>query len=76
MFHCLTLCYVGTSRLFQYGIPTRTGYNHVLSNGTNFWVDDGKDHGQAWIELANGVSNITAGAILDRLWLKAVWNSV
>lgn len=54
------------SSLFEYGNVGGGGYNKIVeSNGTNLWVDDGQQHNQRWLKLAEGVSNVTLAEILD-----------
>lgn len=53
--------------LFEYGNVGGGGYNKIVeSNGTNLWIDDdGQQHNQRWLKLAEGVSNVTLAEILD-----------
>lgn len=55
------------SSLFEYGNLGGGGYNKIVeSNGTNLWIDDdGQQHNQRWLKLAEGVSNVTLAEILD-----------
>lgn len=55
------------SSLFEYGNVGGGGYNKIVeSNGTNLWIDDdGQQHNQRWLKLAEGVSNGTVAEILD-----------
>lgn len=55
------------STLFEYGNLGGGGYNKIVeSNGTNLWIDDdGQQHNQRWLKLAEGVSNVTLAEILD-----------
>lgn len=55
------------SSLFEYGNAGGGGYNKIVeSNGTNLWIDDdGQQHNQRWLKLAEGVSNGTVAEILD-----------
>lgn len=54
------------SSLFEYGNAGGGGYNKIVeSNGTNLWIDDGQQHNQRWLKLAEGVSNVTLAEILD-----------
>lgn len=55
------------SSLFEYGNVGGGGYNKIVeSNGTNLWIDDdGQQHNQRWLKLAEGVSNVTLAEILD-----------
>ena len=56
----------GLGDMFRFG--NRYGYNRVHRDGSNLWVLDPKVTNQKWIELADGVSNTTVGAILDDLY--------
>lgn len=53
--------------LFEFGNVGGGGYNKIVeSNGTNLWIDDdGQQHNQRWLKLAEGVSNVTLAEILD-----------
>lgn len=55
------------SYLFEFGNLGGGGYNKIVeSNGTNLWIDDdGQQHNQRWLKLAEGVSNGTVAEILD-----------
>lgn len=55
------------SSLFEFGNVGGGGYNKIVeSNGTNLWIDDdGQQHNQRWLKLAEGVSNGTVAEILD-----------
>lgn len=55
------------SSLFEFGNAGGGGYNKIVeSNGTNLWIDDdGQQHNQRWLKLAEGVSNVTLAEILD-----------
>lgn len=55
------------SSLFEFGNVGGGGYNKIVeSNGTNLWIDDdGQQHNQRWLKLAEGVSNGTLAEILD-----------
>lgn len=55
------------STLFEFGNVGGGGYNKIVeSNGTNLWIDDdGQQHNQRWLKLAEGVSNGTLAEILD-----------
>lgn len=57
----------GGEDLFEYGNVGGGGYNKIVeSNGTNLWIDDdGQQHNQRWLKLAEGVSNVTLAEILD-----------
>lgn len=57
----------GGDELFEYGNAGGGGYNKIVeSNGTNLWIDDdGQQHNQRWLKLAEGVSNVTLAEILD-----------
>lgn len=57
----------GGEDLFEYGNLGGGGYNKIVeSNGTNLWIDDdGQQHNQRWLKLAEGVSNVTLAEILD-----------
>lgn len=56
----------GGDDLFEYGNLGGGGYNKIVeSNGTNLWIDDGQQHNQRWLKLAEGVSNVTLAEILD-----------
>lgn len=56
----------GDEDLFEYGNLGGGGYNKIVeSNGTNVWIDDGQQHNQRWLKLAEGVSNVTLAEILD-----------
>lgn len=58
---------LGGEDLFEYGNGGGGGYNKIVeSNGTNLWIDDdGQQHNQRWLKLAEGVSNGTVAEILD-----------
>lgn len=58
---------LGGEDLFEYGNVGGGGYNKIVeSNGTNLWIDDdGQQHNQRWLKLAEGVSNVTLAEILD-----------
>ncbi|KAI0159829.1 inosine/uridine-preferring nucleoside hydrolase [Xylariaceae sp. FL1272] len=64
----LTVLYAmnGLSDIFEYG--NQFGYNHVYPNGSNEWIDDDTVTNQHFLKLK--VSNTTAAAILDQLFLK------
>lgn len=56
----------GGEDLFEFGNVGGGGYNKIVeSNGTNLWIDDGQQHNQRWLKLAEGVSNVTLAEILD-----------
>lgn len=57
----------GGDELFEFGNVGGGGYNKIVeSNGTNLWMDDdGQQHNQRWLKLAEGVSNVTLAEILD-----------
>lgn len=57
----------GGEDLFEFGNLGGGGYNKIVeSNGTNLWIDDdGQQHNQRWLKLAEGVSNGTLAEILD-----------
>lgn len=57
----------GGDDLFEFGNAGGGGYNKIVeSNGTNLWIDDdGQQHNQRWLKLAEGVSNVTLAEILD-----------
>lgn len=58
---------LGGEDLFEFGNVGGGGYNKIVeSNGTNLWIDDdGQQHNQRWLKLAEGVSNVTLAEILD-----------
>lgn len=58
---------LGGDDLFEFGNVGGGGYNKIVeSNGTNLWIDDdGQQHNQRWLKLAEGVSNVTLAEILD-----------
>ncbi|KAK6071538.1 inosine uridine-preferring nucleoside hydrolase [Seiridium cupressi] len=42
------------------------GYNSVIENGTNTWVNDSSVTNQHWLKLADGVSNSSVSFMLDQ----------
>jgi len=56
----------GLGDVFKFG--NHYGYNHVHRDGSNSWILDPKVRNQKWIELADGVSNMTVAEILDDLY--------
>ncbi|KAI0006448.1 inosine/uridine-preferring nucleoside hydrolase [Xylariaceae sp. FL0662B] len=69
----LTVLYAvgGLGTLFEYA--NECGYNHLRADGSNEWVYDAAVTNQRWLRLA--VSNDTAGAELDRLFLVGAWSN-
>jgi len=56
----------GLGDLFAFG--NKRGFNRIEPNGTNQWVDDGKEHDQFFLRLK--VTNETAAREVDRLLLE------
>jgi hypothetical protein len=46
------------------------GRNRVWPNGSNEWVEDGRESGQRWLRLREGVDGKSVGKRLDELYLK------
>lgn len=46
------------------------GHNFVYPNGSNVWLPESKENPQHWLKPL--VSNTTAGAVLDQLFLDGV----
>ncbi|KAF1965138.1 inosine/uridine-preferring nucleoside hydrolase [Bimuria novae-zelandiae CBS 107.79] len=65
----LTILYVanGLGEIFE--IANDKGFNRILEDGTNEWVDDGVRRGQRYLKLRAGSE--VAAAELDRLFLVA-----
>lgn len=42
------------------------GYNSVLENGTNIWVNNSNVRNQHWLKLADGISNYSVSFMLDQ----------
>lgn len=55
---------LGIGKLFEYG--NEIGYNEVLVNGSNRWVDDSSRSNQHWLRLADGVTNTTIASLINR----------
>lgn len=55
--------------LFAYA--NTIGYNTVDADGNNAWVNDTSVTNQHWLQLADGVSNTTVAAVLDRYFASA-----
>ncbi|CAI4212066.1 unnamed protein product [Parascedosporium putredinis] len=51
--------------LFDYA--NDVGYNRMLETGSNEWVHDSAVRNQHWLKLADGITNETVAAWLDRL---------
>ncbi|KAI1498832.1 nucleoside hydrolase [Biscogniauxia marginata] len=59
---------LGIGKLFVYA--NKIGYNEVLANGSNAWVNDSSVSNQHWLRLANGVTNTSVASLLTELFAK------
>ncbi|KAI1106225.1 nucleoside hydrolase [Jackrogersella minutella] len=53
---------LGIEKLFAYA--NDIGYNEVLVNGSNYWVNDSSVTNQHWLKLADGVTKTTVAGLL------------
>jgi hypothetical protein len=65
----LTVLYIANGLGSCFDVKENHGYNRISADGSNKWVDDGKDHGQRYLGLK--ASNETAAVELDRHFLVA-----
>ena len=47
------------------------GYNHVIANGSNAWVNDTAVTNQHWLRLADGVTNSSMSWALNKLYARS-----
>ena len=65
---------LGTQPLFKYA--NSIGYNSIVaSNGSNSWVNDTSVKNQHWLELADGVTNVTVARVINNFLLHPPGNS-
>lgn len=57
---------LGIGKLFAYA--NEIGYNEVLANGSNVWVNDSRVSNQHWLKLADGVTNSSVARLLDQFF--------
>ncbi|KAI0882123.1 nucleoside hydrolase [Annulohypoxylon maeteangense] len=57
---------LGIEKMFQYA--NQIGYNEVVANGSNTWVNDTTVSNQRWLKLADGVTNSTVAGVLNRFY--------
>ncbi|KAI1459579.1 nucleoside hydrolase [Annulohypoxylon moriforme] len=57
---------LGVGKLFEYG--NQIGYNEVVADGSNAWVNDTAVSNQHWLRLADGVTNSTVAGVLNQFF--------
>ncbi|KAI1137151.1 nucleoside hydrolase [Hypoxylon sp. FL0543] len=57
---------LGIGKLFAYA--NEIGYNEVLADGTNAWVNDSSVSNQHWLTLVDGVTNTSVAELLSQFF--------
>lgn len=57
----------GQKNLLKYA--NTFGYNHVMADGSNAWVNDTSVTNQHWLELADGIMNASIARVLNQLYV-------
>lgn len=60
---------LGVGEIFEFA--NKGGSNSLLEDGSNEWVDEGKDdRGQHWLRLKDGVTDERVGEMLESLYVR------